>query len=126
MAQGPNAILEKNYRADGAVTEYRIVKPGTNEDDVAMATGVSENFIGVAQHTVADNERVRVMEIGISKVEYGGTVAYGDPLTSDANGRAVVAAPAAGANNSIIGYARAAGVLGDIGRVLLSPGRIQG
>ena len=124
--QGPNPILEKEYLADGAVSAFRILKAGTNDDDAAQATGVGENYLGVSQHAAADNADVRVMEIGISKVEYGGTVSYGDPLTSDANGKAVAAAPATGVNNSIIGYARAAGVSGDIGRTLISPGINQG
>ncbi len=126
MSQGPNPILEKEYLADGAVAAYRIVKPGSAEDDAAQATAVSEKLLGVSQHAAVDNERVRVMEQGITKVEYGGNVAFGDPLTSDANGKAVAAAPSAGVNNYIIGFARAAGVSGDIGRALLSQGRIQG
>ncbi len=124
--QGTNPILEKEYLADGAVAISRIVKPGTNEDDAAQATAVSEKFLGVAQHAAADNERVRIMEMGITEVEFGGTIDYGDPLTSDAAGKAVVAAPAAGVNNNIIGFSRTGGVSGDIGTALLAPGRIQG
>lgn len=124
--QGPNALLEKTYVADGAITAYRILKAGTAEDDVAPAAAATEDFIGVSQHDAADNADVRVMEEGISKVEYGGTVTYNDPLTSNASGQAVAASPAAGVNNGIIGWARGAGVSGDTGRVLLRQGRIQG
>jgi hypothetical protein len=47
-------------------------------------------------------------------------------LTTDSSGRAVTAAPAAGVNNGVIGVAFVSGVLGDIGSVILSQGRIQG
>lgn len=139
MAQGPNAILEKAFRADGAITQYRVVKPGTNEDDASQASASTDALMGVAQHDAADNEMVRVMLYGISKVEYGGNVSQGDPLTVDAQGRAIPATrhthtentdasytqnattqPASG--ERIIGIAMATGVLGDIGRVLICPG----
>ena len=139
MAQGPNALLEKTFLADGSITEYRIVKKGTNEDDVAQAAAATDAMIGVAQHTAGDNERVRVMLAGISKVEYGGNVTQGDLLTADAQGRAIKVTrhthtentaasytqnastqPATG--ERVIGVAMADGVAGDIGRVLLYPG----
>jgi hypothetical protein len=126
MMQGPNPILEKEYLADGAVSGNRIVKAGTNDDDVAQGTAATEDFIGVSQHAAADNERVRIMEEGITEVEFGGTAAYNDPLTSDANGKAVKANPAAGTNNGIIGWSRCSAVSGDIGTAILKQGRIQG
>jgi hypothetical protein len=47
-------------------------------------------------------------------------------VTADANGRAVAAVPAAGANNRIIGFAERSSVSGDIGLILVQPGLIQG
>jgi hypothetical protein len=71
-------------------------------------------------------DRIDVVRSGIAEVEFGGTVARGDPLTADASGRAVAAAPAAGANAYVIGFAEVSGVLGDIGSASILPGRIQG
>ncbi|EHN77499.1 hypothetical protein SMCF_2974, partial [Streptomyces coelicoflavus ZG0656] len=53
-------------------------------------------------------------------VEYGGPVTRGARLTSDAEGRAVAAAPAAGQTVEIIGRAMVSGVLGDFGKANLS------
>jgi hypothetical protein len=51
----------------------------------------------------------------------------GLPVTADSLGRGVAAAPAAGVNNRIIGFALDAAVAaGDQIRVLLSPGLMQG
>lgn len=125
--QGSNPLLSKEYIASAAIVRYRIVKPGTGEDEAAQATAVTEDYLGVCQNEVAAaGDQAEVDEVGITEVEYGGTVAYGDPLTSDSSGRAVAAAPAAGVNNKILGDARASGVIDDIGTVLLAPSTKQG
>lgn len=67
-----------------------------------------------------------ILLAGKGKVILGGTVAAGDPLTSDASGLAVVAAPAAGVNNDIIGFALEAGVSGDLIKFDARAGVIQG
>lgn len=116
--QGPNSILEKEFVAEGALVAFRIGKKGAAEDQVVPAAAVGDNVFGVIQHDAADTERVRLMLIGISKVEMGGTVAQGDRLTTDASGRAVTSALA---TDSIIGIAMSDSVIGDIGTVLLAP-----
>ena len=122
-----NPTLTKNYVAEAAITKYRIVQFGTADGQVIPATGVTSTMFGVcAELDAAIGERVDIHEGGIPEVEYGGNVTRGDPLTSDANGRAVTAAPAAGVNNRTIGFAQVSGVLGDIGSVKLFPSRIQG
>lgn len=126
MSLGPNPVLEKEVKAKTAVTKYRIVKKDTDEDAVSHATAVADKMYAVAQTGGAIGERVRITVAGIGKVEYGGTVVQGDLLTTDASGRAVAAAPAAGVNNRVIGVAMGDYVLNDIGNVLLAPGQIQG
>jgi hypothetical protein len=122
-----NPTLTKTYVAEAAVTKRRIVKPGTADGNVLLGAAVGDALIGVsADIDAAIGERVDVHHAGIVEVEYGGTVARGDPLTSDGTGRAVAAAPGAGVNNNIIGRALVAGVVGDIGKALIAPGRIQG
>jgi len=88
---------------------------------------VADALLGVSGLVAGDvGKRVDIIMSDLAEVEYGGTVTRGDWLTTDANGKAVTAAPAAGTNNNVIGRATCSGVLGDIGCCLLVPGRIQG
>ena len=76
---------------------------------------------------IVANERVEVAVQGIAFVEAGAAIAIGVLVTTDASGRGVTAAPAAGVNNRHVGIALDAAVAaGDIIRVLLSPGSVQG
>lgn len=122
-----NLILAKAFNASGAINPYRIVRI-TSADNVEQAAAVSHTLIGVnSDLTIASGERVEIMTHGIAWVEAGAAIAVGLPVTSDASGRGVAAAPAAGVNNRIIGFALEAAVAaGDQIRVLLSPGQIQG
>jgi hypothetical protein len=122
-----NLILAKAFNASGAISPYRIVRI-TSADNVEQAAAVSHTLIGVnSDLTIASGERVEIMTHGIAWVEAGAAIAVGLPVTSDASGRGVAAAPAAGTNNRIIGFALEAAVAaGDQIRVLLSPGQIQG
>jgi hypothetical protein len=97
-------------------------------ETVVQAAAATEAMFGVnTDLTIVSGERVEVMTHGIAWVEAGAAITIGLPLTSDASGRAVAAAPAAGVNNRIIGIALDAAVAaGDQIRVLLSPGQIQG
>ncbi len=122
-----NPGLIKNYVAETAVAKYRIVKPGSTDDYVVQSTASTEALMGVSGFVGGDaGGRVDIIKTGITDVEYGGTVTRGDWLTSDASGKAVTSAPAAGANANVIGRAEVSGVAGDIGAVLIAPGRIQG
>lgn len=123
-----NEILNKNYTAEGAIPAYRIVKFGAVDGGVLVAAAATDKLIGVNGRIpfAVAGDRGDICRIGICDVEFGGTVASGDPLTSDATGRAIVAVPAAGSNARVIGFAEVAGVVGDIGSVYLSPCSLQG
>lgn len=122
-----NPTLNKNYTAETAVKKNRIVIGGTSAGSVIQASAATDSAMGVSlELDAAAGERVDVVRTGIADVEYGGTVAVGDLLTSDSDGCAVVAAPAAGANVRIIGIAEYAGLDGDIGAVLISCSSLQG
>lgn len=122
-----NPGLIKSFTAETAVSPYRIVKHGSADTNVVMATGVNDAIIGVSgQLAGVAGKRVDITLDGTAEVEFGGNVTRGDFLTSDANGKAVTSAPAAGVNNNVIGRAMCSGVLGDIGSVLLGVGRVQG
>ena len=132
-----NKGLVKSFKAGATILPYRIVKFSA-EDTVITAAAATDSLIGVsdsvgydASATVLSNNRypqafVDVLLTDIALVTYGGTVTQGDLLTSDASGRAVTAAPSAGVNNRVIGIAMKAGVVGDVGSVLIRGASIQG
>lgn len=122
----------KSYKAGATINKCRIVKFGADDAHVIQGAAATDALIGVVDipgapgATSAAEERVDVVRGGEVDVEAGGTITAGALLTSDATGRAVAAAPAAGVNNRIIGIAMAAAVVGDIFPVLLQPGSMQG
>lgn len=108
--------LVKNYVAGAAVTAGRIVKHGTSGELMIHAAANTDKSVGVADADAESGGRLDVVLTGTVDVCYGGTVARGDLLTSDASGKAVVAA----SGNRVIGVAMASGVANDIGEVLLA------
>lgn len=122
-----NNKLTKSYTAEGAIAAYSIVKVGAADYGALQAAGATESIIGVTTEIAAlTGEMVDVVHGGIAEVKLGGTVARGAPVTSNASGLGVAAAPAAGTNNRIVGYAQVSGVSGDVIPVLLSLGTFQG
>lgn len=125
MSNNPGLI--KAFNAGAAISARRIVKFGADENTVVQAAAATDISIGVSTFVAAaSGERADVVLGGTADVEYGGTITLGAPLTADSVGRAVVAAPAAGVNNPVIGRALQAGVVGDIGSVLICQGTLQG
>lgn len=127
MGLGKTSGMEKGFKAGAAILANLIVKLGADDDHVIQSAAVGDALLGVAQNDAPEvDDSVTVMLSGIAEVVYGGTVTRGDRLTSDANGKAVTAAPAVGVNNSIIGIAGKSGVLNDIQPVILFPSVMQG
>lgn len=119
--------LTKTLNAEGAIGAYTIVKVGANDHGALAASAVSDFIIGVTGSvSAASGERVDVIMDGIATVTYGGTVARGALLTTNASGQAVTAAPSAGTNNRVLGIAMVSGVSGDLGAVLIELGTTQG
>ena len=112
-----NEGLIKTYEAGGTINEYRIVKFGTADRAALQASASTDKFIGVAGlpkgATASSGDSIDVIKSGIADVIYGDTVAVGDYLTSDAQGRAVVAT----VGDNVIGTAELSGVSGDLGAV---------
>ncbi len=120
-------LLNTNHVAQGAIAAYRIVKPGTADGTLAQAAAATDALIGVMESlSPLDGERCDAIRSGIARVQFGGTVVAGDPVTADASGMGIKAAPAAGSNVRIIGFAEVAAVAGDIADVLIAPGVMQG
>jgi len=122
-----NPLMFKAFTAGGAINPYRIVRLSA-ADTVVQAAAATEGLFGVnSDLTIVSGERVEVMTDGIAFVEAGAAVTISSLITADASGRGVTAAPGAGVNNRVIGVALdAASAAGDVIRVLLSPGSVQG
>ncbi|WP_303215801.1 capsid cement protein [Bilophila wadsworthia] len=102
----------KNFEAEGEIGPYVIVTHGTADYAVKAATGATVALVGTTDELgKLSNGRVDVCTGGIPEVALGGTVAAGDPLTSDASGKAV---KATAAGNRILGFALVSGASGDI------------
>lgn len=122
-----NPGLTKTYLAEGAIAARSIVRVGSSEGAIAQASAATDAILGVNERLDAGaGERVDIIHSGIVEVVLGGSVTYGDPLTADASGHAVKAAPAAGINNQVVGKALTSGVAGDIIPVLITLTHIQG
>jgi len=125
---GQTTGIEKSVKCTAAVAAaFTIGKFGADDDTMSLATAATDMLAGVFQHATANaGDEVRVMLEGITKIRLGGTVVRGQPLTTDASGQAVAAAPAAGSNVRVIGLAMASGISGDIITMLISPSVMQG
>ena len=104
--------IYKNFEAEGEIGPYVIVTHGTADYAVKAATGATVALVGTTDELgKLSNGRVDVCTGGNREVALGGTVAAGDPLTSDASGKAV---KATAAGNRILGFALVSGASGDI------------
>jgi hypothetical protein len=125
-----NDLHTRTFRANGAIGWWRIVAPHASvAGDVIQAAAATAALIGVCVQPkgALTTERCDVQLAGEVMIEAGAAFAAGAMLTSDAQGRAVTAAPAAGVNNRIIGVAlEAAAAAGDQCRVLLNQCSLQG
>jgi guanyl-specific ribonuclease Sa len=123
----PKSIVTR--KAGAAISAYRILKPGTSDDEVIHATAASDALIGVSRPAsgidlsdlVATGGPVDMATEGIAHVEYGGNVTIGDRLTATTDGKAIVTTTQ---GQRIIGQAMMSGVDGDVGSVQISPGTI--
>jgi hypothetical protein len=121
-----NPGLIKAFRSGAPIAARRIVKIEA-DGDVVQAAGATDALVGVSDLGASDaGQTCDVILSDLADVEYGGAVSFGDMLTSDADGRAVAAAPATGANNAIIGQALLDGASGDIGLVHIAKSQMQG
>lgn len=124
-----NQVFIKNFTAESAISQYRVVKFGSSDSQIAQASApATDVLLGVCIQPggAVAGERCDVAMSEAAEVEYGGTVTRGDLLTTDASGRAVKAAPAAGVINNIIGIAAEDGIVGQIGSVMLGRFQIKG
>ncbi|CCG07794.1 DUF2190 family protein [Pararhodospirillum photometricum] len=114
-------MFVKSYRAKTAIRPYRIVTY-PQAGGISEAQGGTASLLGCSIETGADAKGVVDIALSnLAEVRFGGTVAAGEPVTADAEGCAVKAAPASGAQVFVLGFAVEASVSGDIGDVRVSP-----
>ncbi|MFN3513452.1 MAG: capsid cement protein [Phenylobacterium sp.] len=117
------------YTAGAAVAPRRIVKFGAADGVVVQSAAATDLSIGVSDSLGAaaagDGCEVYTSGQGV-EIDVGGNITRGQKIVADANGKAVAAAPAQGANVQIVGFANASYVAGDIGEFHLAPSVMQG
>ena len=117
----------RNFTLTTAAAAFTIAALDTADGQVKQATAATDNIVGVFDELdLTSGSRADVTRLGTKRVRYGGAVTRGAPLTANSAGRAVTAAPAAGANVKIIGYAEVSGVDGDIAEMLINVQTYQG
>lgn len=117
----------RSVLAQIAIAGYLIIKHGTADNTAALATAATDKLIGVNEALNKDaGEMVDYPTAGTGQVRLGGNVTRGDPITADAASKGVTAAPAAGANVRIIGFALQSGVLNDVIDYQIAPSLMQG
>lgn len=115
------------FAAGAAVLPRRIVKHGAADGLVIQAAAATDKLLGVSDSlgATAANDSVSVYLSGDAvEIDVGGVIARGSQITADADGKAVVAAPAAGATCRTIGIALKTYASGDVGEFRLSPGSV--
>lgn len=116
--------------AQGAISPCRFVKPGTVNYTGAQAAAETDTIIGVSLefNGPADGQRFDLALLGPAKIELGGTVADGDYLTADSEGRGVKATRHTHTENTAAAYAQnattAAAPVARVGAMALAAGTI--
>lgn len=114
------------YEVSAVVRPFRIARFSdvAASQRMAEATANTQPMVGVFDKLAglaAIGQMVDVHRGGLCSVELGATVTAGQPLTSDAQGRAIPAVPAAATQVRVIGFADQPGVVGDVIDVWIEP-----
>lgn len=114
-------LLAITMVASGAILPYRICAATATDDELKQGASSAEKLFGVSGQIGAEaGEPIDVHVAGIVPVTYGGNVAAGDLLTTDATGRAVVATDGA----RVIGLAAENGDADTLGSMLIAPSKL--
>lgn len=122
MAIRSEGTLQKTYFCGAAVAANRIVKVGADDTKVVVGAAATDKIFGVSDNIGgASGESIDVILDGIALVKAGGTIAFGDLVTSDGTGQGIATTTA---GNRWIGVAMEGGVSGDLVGVRIAPGLI--
>lgn len=115
----PAMSLILSVTAAGLIASRRILTAQAADDTYAQGSAAAGKHLCVSKDAAGGaGDRLEAYFGGIVPLELGGNVAPGDALTSDAQGRGIVAT----VGSRIIGFAAEGGVLGTIGSVRIAPG----
>ena len=121
--------LVRNFEQETAAVQYRFIKAGTADNLVKLAADSQDKILGISSDilTAGAGNPVQVVLWGIGLIECGDTVGFGDPLTSDASGKAVVVTDAMVDEETIYygGFALENGVAGDVIEMLVTVGKLS-
>ncbi len=116
----------KSFPAGADVDGQRIVKFSGTDNEVVAGAANTDALIGVSDTLGADaGDMLDVIQGGWGNVQAGGNLSAGDPITADANGKAVAAAPVASTVVRYVGFVMVDAVDGDIVPFLFAPGIIN-
>lgn len=120
-------LYSRGYTAEGAIPKFRIVKFGTTDTAVTLATLATDRIVGVyvGPDDAVDTQAVEVILLGECLMEITGAIGRGMSLTTNASGQGINAAPAAGANTRIVAIALISGTNANI-PVFVAPSWYQG
>jgi len=107
----------RSYEASAIIAACRFVafSDAANSQKIAQGAAATDALIGVSDRMGGDvGQMVDVHRSGLASITLGGTVAAGDPLTSDANGKAIKCTAGAGSVKRVIAWADQPGVAGDV------------
>lgn len=114
-------VLTKSFKTEAAIEGHLIVAAGDGGVVIA-ATSARMPLIGAAGSMGAPAYgMLDVVLVGRDEVRAGGDISFGDPLTSDANGKAIKAVPVAGSVIRVVGFAQTDASDGDIFPYLVAP-----
>jgi hypothetical protein len=105
-----------NYKAEGAIPPFRIVKFGTSNDARALSSNGGTTIpagISTDVGCSAAGDRIDVQEDGEAMLQVLSSVSAGDWLTSDNSGMGIKPTPA----GNVIALAKESGAAGEIIRV---------
>ena len=105
------------------------MKRTANRNEVAQAAASTDPIAGVSDSMGASvaGQMCDVHELGLFDVVAGGNLAAGDPVTADANGKAVKATkPGAGVRVFCAGTVREPAAADDIVPIMIAPFVIDG
>ena len=112
----PQPITGKNDTASLIPLGTIVIPTDASPDGITPATGVGVRFLGVTGQDIPNTEYGRVIVFGVAPVLAGEVLTVGEPVTSNASGRAVGAV----ATNAILGIAKEAGADGVLVEVQLA------
>lgn len=110
----------RSFEAASAIEGRLIVAASGTAGKIAEA--VARQGFGVAERVGSQaGQMCDVTVAGMTEVIAGGDLDFDDPVTADANGRAVKAVAVAGQTVRIVGFIRGEGTTGDILPIQVAP-----